>query len=280
MNEKMIQIPIRHLRTIESVLRFTNNVYSSQEKITVFDIELAKAYEYANSALTNKNNDSLQFNIPEDICCLLERAASLVGNPGTNISGSTDLACQQWQKDYAIVIRGYGPKDETSINNEKMISMSQPGPNKDIERQYLEYINRPGVNNLNMIELDSNTIKTKREALFAHISNCDMNTWWWGDNYDIVVDEGDGSVLLYYKTNEPHTAWIYNLHVASSMRKKGIGTILLNICIEKAKADDKKFIKLYADKTKQWLVDWYTKFGFIITEECDHEFEMTEIITK
>lgn len=31
---------------------------------------------------------------------LLERAASLVGNPGTNISGSTDMACNEWQKDY------------------------------------------------------------------------------------------------------------------------------------------------------------------------------------
>lgn len=31
---------------------------------------------------------------------LLERAAGLVGNPGTNISGSTDLACEQWQEDY------------------------------------------------------------------------------------------------------------------------------------------------------------------------------------
>lgn len=31
---------------------------------------------------------------------LLERAASLVGNPGTNISGSTDVACKQWQDDY------------------------------------------------------------------------------------------------------------------------------------------------------------------------------------
>lgn len=31
---------------------------------------------------------------------LLERAASLVGNPGTNISGSTDIACDEWHKDY------------------------------------------------------------------------------------------------------------------------------------------------------------------------------------
>ena len=31
---------------------------------------------------------------------LIERAATLVGNPGTNISGSTDLACDEWQNDY------------------------------------------------------------------------------------------------------------------------------------------------------------------------------------
>jgi hypothetical protein len=31
---------------------------------------------------------------------LLERAVTLVGNPATNISGSTDLACNEWQKDY------------------------------------------------------------------------------------------------------------------------------------------------------------------------------------
>ena len=31
---------------------------------------------------------------------LLERARGLVGNPGTNISSSTDFACEDWQKDY------------------------------------------------------------------------------------------------------------------------------------------------------------------------------------
>lgn len=31
---------------------------------------------------------------------LLERAKALVGNPGTNISASTDIACENWQKDY------------------------------------------------------------------------------------------------------------------------------------------------------------------------------------
>lgn len=31
---------------------------------------------------------------------LLERASWLVGNPGTGISGSTDVACDNWQKDF------------------------------------------------------------------------------------------------------------------------------------------------------------------------------------
>lgn len=31
---------------------------------------------------------------------LLEEAANLVGNPGTNISGSCDIACMEWQEKY------------------------------------------------------------------------------------------------------------------------------------------------------------------------------------
>ena len=31
---------------------------------------------------------------------LLDRASGLVGNPGTNISSSTDIACDNWQKAY------------------------------------------------------------------------------------------------------------------------------------------------------------------------------------
>lgn len=42
--------------------------------------------------------------IPEEkyqkIINLLERAKGLVGNPGTNISASSDIACDIWQSDY------------------------------------------------------------------------------------------------------------------------------------------------------------------------------------
>lgn len=41
----------------------------------------------------------------EDAMKLLERASWLVGNPGTNISAGTDLACESWQKDYEQFIK-------------------------------------------------------------------------------------------------------------------------------------------------------------------------------
>jgi hypothetical protein len=35
---------------------------------------------------------------------LIERAHWLVGNPATNISSSTDIACDNWQKDYEAFV--------------------------------------------------------------------------------------------------------------------------------------------------------------------------------
>lgn len=40
---------------------------------------------------------------------LLERASWLVGNPGTNISSSTDMACDKWQEDYNEFIKNNPP---------------------------------------------------------------------------------------------------------------------------------------------------------------------------
>lgn len=110
------------------------------------------------------------------------------------------------------------------------------------------------------------------------LANCDINKWWWGDSHNIILANGYGSVSLQYITKESNTAWVCNLHVVSSMRSKGLGSLLLGICIKKAKENNTTFLKLYVDKTKQWLIDWYTKNGFIITVIEEHEFEMTLII--
>jgi hypothetical protein len=40
----------------------------------------------------------------QDAAKLLESAAGLVGNPGTNISSSTDIACDNWHKEYEAFV--------------------------------------------------------------------------------------------------------------------------------------------------------------------------------
>lgn len=57
--------------------------------------ELAKlVYSFASEQLT-----AAEARIKE-LEGLLERASWLVGNPGTNISSSIDIACENWQNDY------------------------------------------------------------------------------------------------------------------------------------------------------------------------------------
>jgi hypothetical protein len=46
-----------------------------------------------------------RFRPAKEILDLLERASWLVGNAGTNISGSTDLACTKWQEDYKAIAK-------------------------------------------------------------------------------------------------------------------------------------------------------------------------------
>lgn len=69
------------------------------------EIQLSTAHPESGSVYTAllkvwNETEQEQLRIAAVSVSLLERAASLVGNPGTNISGSTDIACEQWQKDY------------------------------------------------------------------------------------------------------------------------------------------------------------------------------------
>ena len=52
-----------------------------------------------------------QFRSPDmaEALSLLDMASSLVGNPGTNISSSTDLACDSWQEKYKKSIASLAP---------------------------------------------------------------------------------------------------------------------------------------------------------------------------
>lgn len=68
------------------------------------EVTLSKIEEIQKQ-LNQEYNDSLNkraLNAPiyKEAISLLEKASMLVGNPGTNISGSTDIACDNWQKEW------------------------------------------------------------------------------------------------------------------------------------------------------------------------------------
>lgn len=73
----------------------TDEMIEEAAEITEVAIIARKAFitgaNYVRDRLTQPQSEAIE---------LLERAASLVGNPGTNISGSTDVSCMNWQKDY------------------------------------------------------------------------------------------------------------------------------------------------------------------------------------
>jgi hypothetical protein len=69
---------------------FTANVaYCRANYLRVFDDSVSKVL-----VLKPRTN------IRDLFVDLLKRASGLIGNPGMNISASTDLAAEQWQKDY------------------------------------------------------------------------------------------------------------------------------------------------------------------------------------
>ena len=56
--------------------------------------------ELVNQEVVRRIADKMVSEKLKKVESLLDRAAMLVGNPGTNISGSCDVACENWQKEY------------------------------------------------------------------------------------------------------------------------------------------------------------------------------------
>lgn len=61
---------------------------------------IRKAFDGFATLHAQKIADKMVSEKLNDIEFLLVRASGLVGNPGTNISGSCDVACNNWQRDY------------------------------------------------------------------------------------------------------------------------------------------------------------------------------------
>ncbi len=100
-------------------------------------------------------------------------------------------------------------------------------------------------------------------------------SWWWGTSVDIVKDDGTAIVCVKFdKKSFPTTAYICDLSVVESERRKGIGWVMMQYALAVARNNGMKFARLHVDKKKGWLIDWYKRLGFDILLQDDNEYEM------
>lgn len=101
--------------------------------------------------------------------------------------------------------------------------------------------------------------------------NC---TWWWGETVKIILSSGQGIIEVQLDKSTPNIAYLSGLSVLPECRRQQLGKQLIeyatNIAIDKGK----KFLLLTADKTNEWLVNWYKRLGFEIWSEEEHQYVM------
>ena len=84
-------------------------------------------------------------------------------------------------------------------------------------------------------------------ALYAKL----LRSWGMSENlrYWVALERGDvvGVVGLYhYEKDEKEAVWLGWFAVFSSHRRRGIGSSLLDLAIQEAKAEGKRFLRLYS----------------------------------
>ena len=101
--------------------------------------------------------------------------------------------------------------------------------------------------------------------------------WWWGASTTIIRKDGMGSVCVKYDEKSfPTVAYICDLTVHISERRKGYGEELLRIAINEGYNNNMKFARLHVDRKNIWLRQWYEKFGFNILSQDANEYEMVK----
>ena len=103
---------------------------------------------------------------------------------------------------------------------------------------------------------------------------CHTNTWYWGTSIKIVHKKGIGIICVKLDDDYPSTAFICDLSVFELNRKQGIGRELMKSALAVARKHGKSYAELYVDKEKDWLVAWYSSFGFEIVRIDAHEYTM------
>lgn len=84
----------------------------------------------------------------------------------------------------------------------------------------------------------------------------------WGISETLVTDDGMGMCTVSIYRHNPKGAWISNLGVFHTARRKGLGRNLLDLAIERAKERGADQVSLMVAPGKRWTIDWYIREGF------------------
>ena len=101
--------------------------------------------------------------------------------------------------------------------------------------------------------------------------NC---TWWWGETVKIILSSGQGIIEVQLDKSTPNIAYLSGLSVLPECRRKQLGKQLIEFATNVSIDKGKKFLQLTADKTNEWLVNWYKRLGFEIWSEEEHQYVM------
>lgn len=110
--------------------------------------------------------------------------------------------------------------------------------------------------------------------VFFHI-----NKWWWGHSVDIVKDDGMAIVCVKFDEKTfPKAGYICDLSVLEPVRRKGIGTEMINCAICACEDHNMTFARLHVDIRNIWLREWYERLGFKELSRDENEIEMIKVL--
>ena len=101
--------------------------------------------------------------------------------------------------------------------------------------------------------------------------NC---TWWLGETVKIIISSGQYIIEVQLDKSTPNIAYLSGLSVLPESRRHQLGTQLIAYATKVAIDKGLKFLQLTADKTNEWLVNWYKRLGFEIWSEEEHQYVM------
>lgn len=102
-----------------------------------------------------------------------------------------------------------------------------------------------------------------------------INKWWWGESIEIVRKDGLAMISVELdEKNSPNVAHFCDFSVFETERRHGLGDNMLDHAFSVAKKYGKTFARLYCDKSRSWLKEWYERRGFKIYAQNEHEYEM------